>query len=76
MYAVTPGSGAAQAGILGARVDENNNIYIGDVIVKVAGQPVQSAEDLISVVEQFNLGDQVPLTLHRCGGRAGCCGWC
>jgi S1-C subfamily serine protease len=65
VYAVTPGSGAAQAGIVGARVDEHNNVYLGDVIVKVAGQPVSSAEDLISVVEQFNLGDQVPLTLHR-----------
>lgn len=65
VYAVTPRSGAAQAGILGAHVDANNNVSIGDVIVKVAGQPVSSAEDLISVVEQFNLGDQVPLTLHR-----------
>lgn len=65
VYAVTPGSGAAQAGLVGARVDEHNNVYLGDVIVKVAGQPVASAEDLISVVEQFALGDQVPLTLHR-----------
>eukprot|EP00882_Tetradesmus_deserticola_P008172 GHRQ01008617.1.p1 GENE.GHRQ01008617.1~~GHRQ01008617.1.p1 ORF type:complete len:244 (+),score=89.45 GHRQ01008617.1:746-1477(+) len=69
VYAVTPGSGAAQAGIAGARVDEHNNVYLGDVIVKVAGQPVASAEDLISVVEQFALGDQVPLTLHRYSSR-------
>lgn len=65
VYAVTPRSGAAQAGVRGAHVDANNNIYLGDVIVKVAGQPVSSAEDMISIVEQFNLGDQVPLTLHR-----------
>jgi S1-C subfamily serine protease len=66
VYNVTPAP-ALQACVVGARVDEHNNVYLGDVIVKVAGQPVSSAEDLISVVEQFNLGDQVPFTLHRCG---------
>eukprot|EP00879_Flechtneria_rotunda_P015170 GHRR01015857.1.p1 GENE.GHRR01015857.1~~GHRR01015857.1.p1 ORF type:complete len:279 (+),score=81.68 GHRR01015857.1:851-1687(+) len=69
VYNVTPGSGAAEAGIVGVRVNENNNIYVADVIVKAAGQPVSSAEDLVSIVEQFNLGDQVPLTLHRYNSR-------
>ena len=36
---------------------------------QVGGQPVNSVEELISFVEQFQVGDQVPLTIHRYASR-------
>ena len=43
------------------------NIIVGDVIVSVGGQPVVRIEDLVSAVEQFSVGDQVPLGVLRGG---------
>lgn len=68
VHRVVPGSGAAQAGLRGVRQDDWGNIFLGDVIVQVGGQPVNAVEDLISMLEQFSVGDQVPLALHRYGG--------
>lgn len=38
---------------------------IGDMITAVGGERVTSSEDVIGIVEQFSVGDQVPMTLHR-----------
>ncbi|KAL6750928.1 trypsin-like cysteine/serine peptidase domain-containing protein [Haematococcus lacustris] len=62
---VVPRSGAEQAGLRGVTTDEYGNIRLGDVIVAVAGQRIDSVEDLTAYVEQFAVGDTVPLTLHR-----------
>lgn len=37
----------------------------GDLIVAVGGERVQSSEDIAAIVEQFSVGDQVPVTLLR-----------
>lgn len=37
----------------------------GDLIVAVGGERVQSSEDVLAIVEQFSIGDQVPVTLQR-----------
>lgn len=37
----------------------------GDLIVAVGGERVQSSEDVLAIVEQFSVGDQVPITLQR-----------
>ncbi|KXZ46630.1 hypothetical protein GPECTOR_42g841 [Gonium pectorale] len=62
---VIPGSGAAQVGLRGLSVDAFGNYQLGDVIVAVGGQLLYGVEDLVSYVEQFQVGDQVPLTVHR-----------
>lgn len=37
----------------------------GDLVVAVGGERVQSSEDIAAIVEQFSVGDQVPVTLLR-----------
>ena len=37
----------------------------GDLIIAVGGEKVQSSEDVLAIVEQFSVGDQVPITLQR-----------
>lgn len=37
----------------------------GDLIIAVGGERVQSSEDIAAIVEQFSVGDQVPVTLLR-----------
>ena len=37
----------------------------GDLIVAVGGERVHSSEDVLAIVEQFSVGDQVPITLQR-----------
>ncbi|KAK9801377.1 hypothetical protein WJX73_003060 [Symbiochloris irregularis] len=62
---VVPGSGAAQAGLRGLHQDATGNIRIGDIIVSVGSQPVARVEDVVAAVEQFSIGDQVPLGVRR-----------
>lgn len=62
---VVPKSGAEQAGLRGVRVDGYGNIYLGDVIIRVGTADVKSVEDLVSYVETFQVGDQVPVTVRR-----------
>ena len=45
--------------------DAAGNVRIGDVIVSVGSQPIVRVEDLVAAVEQFNIGDQVPLGIRR-----------
>jgi S1-C subfamily serine protease len=42
-------------------------MVLGDVIMAVGGQRVACVEDLISAIERFSVGDQVPLTVRRDG---------
>ena len=37
------------------------------MIVAVGGQKVVTVEDLVSAIERFNVGDQVPLQIRRDG---------
>lgn len=64
---VTPGSPAADAGIVG-RV-QNGNIPAGDIITAIDEHQVKRMEDIISYVEeQRSVGDSVVITVNR-GGR-------
>ena len=64
--AVVRGSGAEQSGLVGLR-QRVGAIELGDVILTAAGQPVSVLEDLLAIVEQFSIGDQVPLQVWRQG---------
>jgi S1-C subfamily serine protease len=37
----------------------------GDLVVAVGRERVNSSEDILAIVEQFSVGDQVPLTIQR-----------
>ena len=55
---VFPGSTAEEAGL-----------KTGDIVVKLDDQPISSPSDLISAMEQFELGDQLRLEIKRNGKR-------
>jgi S1-C subfamily serine protease len=62
-------SPAAQAGLRGGTtqvvVDGESYLVGGDVITKADGQPIESAEQLRSVVTSKQPGDEITLEIHR-----------
>lgn len=61
---VNPGSGAARAGLRGT---EPNASQIGDIVVRVDGEPVQSSRELRLVLDRYQPGDEVEVTVWRDG---------
>jgi S1-C subfamily serine protease len=68
---VQPGSPAERAGIRGGRGEVRFQIQSyaqgGDIITKVEGKPIADANDLSSVVAQFQPGQEVTVEVHRDG---------
>jgi S1-C subfamily serine protease len=66
---VRPGSPAAQAGLRGGTtqvvVDGESYLVGGDVITRADGQPIESAEELRSVVTSKQPGEEIALEIHR-----------
>ena len=62
---VVPGSPAAAAGLQASTLRTDGSIVLGDLITHVDGQPVQQVEDLLSAIEERNVGDVVQLTIDR-----------
>jgi len=60
---VHPGSNAAQAGIHPTRRDRRGRLRLGDVIVALDGQKVDSSNDLLLLLERYKPGQTVELTL-------------
>ena len=62
-------SPAAKAGLRGGTtqvvVDGESYLVGGDVITKADGQPIESAEQLRSVVTSKQPGDEITLEIHR-----------
>ncbi|MBK1703521.1 S1C family serine protease [Halochromatium glycolicum] len=67
---VGPGSPAEAAGLVGTRVNAAGEVIPGDVILSVDDHRVADMGDLIDVLERYQIGDQVRLTLLRNGRRA------
>ena len=65
VYSVVPGSGAAEAGLRGVQYDRQGNIVLGDHIIAVNGEAVTSAEDILAVIEDFQAGDAVSVSVKR-----------
>jgi S1-C subfamily serine protease len=65
---VPGGSAAEKAGIRPTTRDANGRIHLGDVIVAVDGQPVTSADDLVKLLQQHEVGDEVTVTVKRQDG--------
>lgn len=65
---VAPGSSAQEAGLRGVRViEETNQIVPGDVILAVDGDAVDSVAQLLSRLDDKQVGDAVRLSVWRDG---------
>lgn len=62
---VTPGSGAARAGIRPTTRNRRGGIVLGDVVVALEDTPIRSSNDLLLALERRNPGETVRLTLLR-----------
>ena len=62
---VSDGSAAQQAGLRPTTRDRFGRIVLGDIIVAVDGKPVESAGDLLDVLESYRVGDVVTLEVLR-----------
>lgn len=61
---VEDGGPAHRAGLQPTR-QIRGEIYLGDIIVKIAGEKVRTYDDVRSVLERFKVGDEVELTIIR-----------
>ncbi len=64
---VLPNSPAAKAGIVGLQAHGDGLPTLGDIILKVADVKVDSFYELQGEIEQYQVGDQVKLTVLRDG---------
>jgi len=67
VLAVARDSEAQRKGVVGIRRDRWGRLYLGDVIVALNRQAVESYDDLYQVLEQHKVGEVVTLTLSRNG---------
>jgi S1-C subfamily serine protease len=63
---VSPGGPAARAGLQPFRRD-GRNVVQGDVITAVGGEPVESLDDMLTLLENRAPGETVALTVWRAG---------
>ena len=49
----------------GITLNEEGSPVIGDIVVSVGGQQIVGVDDLNSAIEQFSVGDTVPLGVRR-----------
>jgi S1-C subfamily serine protease len=64
---VLPDTPAAKAGLRGTKRDQNGNIRLGDIIVKMNDRPIKTVEDLYQVLDNVKPGDSVNLQYQREG---------
>lgn len=56
---------AARAGLRPTRRTQYGEILLGDIITAIENTPVKSTNDLLLALENYNVGDVVPLTIIR-----------
>jgi S1-C subfamily serine protease len=56
---------AAKAGLQGMGRDVLGRVYLGDIILEINGQEVNSFDDLYNVLEKYKIGDNVTVTYLR-----------
>ena len=67
VLSVTPGSGAARAGLRAAQISRRGRIVPGDIITAVEGRPVDGPGRLLGLLDDYRVGDAVRLTVWREG---------
>lgn len=65
---VTPGSAAEKAGLQGVKVADDGTVAPGDVIVSVGGKAVTTVGGLVGRLDDYKVGETVPLEVRRNGG--------
>jgi S1-C subfamily serine protease len=66
---VSPGSGAEQAGLKGARESSPGRVELGDIILSVDGKPVGTLDELMDVMERHKVNDRVTVEILRGSSR-------
>ena len=66
---VDKGSAADTAGLRGTRRDANGRLLLGDVIVGIAADPVESSGDLMNALDKRAVGETVMVAILRDGER-------
>ena len=67
VLSVVPGSGADEAGLLGTSRSGWGEVTLGDEIVEVDGKKVESAEDILHVLELSEVGEEAKVVVRRKG---------
>jgi len=65
IWAVQPGSSAANAGLRGLVQTENGDVELGDIIVAIDGEKVSNNDDLFKLLDKHQVGDTVRVELVR-----------
>ena len=60
---------AARAGVMPTRYDSSGDIVLGDIIIAIEGQSIQTSDDLDNTLERYNVGDEVRVEVIREGRR-------
>jgi S1-C subfamily serine protease len=64
---VTPGSNADIAGLKGTQINRNGDIMLGDVITAIGGRNISSVKQLLTRLDDFQVGDKTTVSLWRDG---------
>lgn len=67
IYEVRPDTAAALAGLEGIHRDRMGQIVLGDIIIAIDGQKIQTAEEMIEKISKYEAGDLIELELIRQG---------
>ena len=62
---VNKGSAAATAGLRSSRRDARGRLVLGDVIIHIEDDRVQSSDDLMTILDKYQVGDTVSVTVIR-----------
>jgi len=62
---VPPNSPAYKAGMKGTRRTEDGLIQIGDIIIKINNDTINTESDLFTALEKYSPGDTVDITVNR-----------
>lgn len=69
IVSVQPGSAAANAGLRGVVQTEEGDFELGDIIVALDGEKVDSNDDLFKILDKHKVGDTVSVEIFRQGRR-------
>ena len=67
VWAVEPGSGAAEAEVRGSAFAADGGLVLGDIIQRVDDEEIDSFGELQAVLDRYNPGDVVSITTMRDG---------
>ncbi len=62
---IQPGSVAAKAGLKSLEELRSGKIRLGDIIISIDGDPVKKFDDLATILDRHNIGDQIQLGVRR-----------